>query len=294
MKRFLQPHWIFWLITVPQLTLLMLYFFSYQIIGSLLSPENLQYWYIYGGSLLTITVFLTLYGVIQHKHNQLVAWWFGLFLLIAYIPYLYFFGWNSNDIIPRNVPRWMLFSGDLLLYVFTFLTPALTYGVVLIVLWITPDNKAVRPWTDFLMAVMVPAAWYFLMNVLHFISKHGFSTQILDHLVIVMFISGTVVFFVFLMRGIYIIFLKKSKVQPVTRLFFKIMIAIVFPILGLLLNNGGFDGIRGSHFPEFIFGDFSPSLILHFSSCQWNITLPAQSKKLAQSFDFIHRSFHHL
>ncbi|MEZ4888310.1 MAG: MSEP-CTERM sorting domain-containing protein [Chitinophagales bacterium] len=254
MKRFLKPHWIFWLITLPQLLLITLYFFSYQIIGSLLSAENLQYWYLFGGMLLTACSLNTVYALIQMKRNQSVHALFGLFLLVMYIPYLYFFGWCSEDIIPRSVPRWMMFGDDLLLYVFTFLIPALAYGVFLIVLGITPDKKAVRPWTDFLMAVAIPAIWYLIFNVLSFLRHHGPSRQIFEHLLAVMLISGTVVFFVFLIRGVYIVFLKNSIVNSSIRLFLKVLIVIIFPLMGLALNNG----LWGTQmYVQFIFGDFS-------------------------------------
>ncbi|MFK7908650.1 MAG: MSEP-CTERM sorting domain-containing protein [Chitinophagales bacterium] len=257
MKRFLKPHWVFWLITLPQILLISLYFFSYQIIGTLLSPENLQYWYLFGGALASICVFNTAYALLQLKRDQLLSSWFGLFLLITYIPYLYFFFWLSNDIVPRSIPRWMLFGGDLLLYVATFLMPSLAYGVLLIVLWITPEKKANRPWTDFLMAVAVPATWYFLFNFLRFISRHGLSSQLFDLFMGVMLISGTVVFFIFLIRGVYILFIKNSIVNPSILLFFGIMMTIVFPILGLLLNNGGHGETK---FIQYIFGDFSHPL----------------------------------
>lgn len=257
MNRFLKPHWIFWLITLPQLLLIALYFFSYQIIGSLLSEENLQYWYVFGGALATLCALNTGYGLWQFNRNQPVAPLLGLFLLVTYIPYLYFFGWCANDIIPRSVPRWMMFSGDLILYVFTFLVPAMAYGVLLIVLGITPDKKANRPWTDFLAAVTVPAIWYFAFNVLHYLGRNRPSSQIFEHFLAVMLISGTVVFFIFLIRGVYIVFLKNSIVNPYIRLFIKATIAIVFPLLGLMLNNGI---LTNDSYIEYIFGDFSHPL----------------------------------
>ncbi len=257
MKRFLKPHWIFWLITLPQLLLITLYFFSYQIIGSLLSEENLQYWYLFGGALATLCLFSTGYSLWQIKRNQPVAAWMGLFLLITYIPYLYFFGWCADDIVPRSVPRWMMFSGDLVLYVFTFLVPALGYGVLLIVLGITPEKKANRPWTDFLMAVTVPAIWYFIFNVFQFLGRNRPSSQIFEHFLAVMLISGTVVFFIFLIRGVYIVFLKNTIVNPYIRLSIKVLIAIVFPLMGLMLNNGV---LMNDGFIQYIFGDFSHPL----------------------------------
>ena len=257
MKRFLKPHWIFWLITLPQLLLITLYFFSYQIIGSLLDEENLQFWLVFGGILAGLCAFNTAYGLLQMKRGRLIDWWFGLLLMITYIPYLYFFSWCTDAIIPWSIPRWMLSSGDLVLYVFTFLVPALGYSILLVVLHITPDNKAVRPWTDFLMAILVPALWYFAGNIIMYLSRHGFSSQIFDHFLVVFSISGTVVFFIFLVRGIYIVFLKNSIVNPYIRLFIQVLIVVVFPVLGLVLNNGVVEGMR---FPAYIFGDFSHPL----------------------------------
>lgn len=257
MKRFLKPHWIFWLITLPQFLLIALYYFSYQIIGSLLTEENLQLWSIFGGTLATLCGVNTLYGIWQTKRSQDLPILFGLFLLITYIPYLYLFGWFSDDIIPRNIPRWMMFSGDLLLYVFTFLIPTLTYGVLLIVLGITPDKRANRPWLDFIMAVAVPAIWYFIFNVLDFLGRHKPLSQIFEHLLAVFLISGTVVFFIFLIRGVYIILLKNSIVNAHIRLFIKALIVVLFPVLGLLLNNGV---IWTDNYVQYIFGDFSHPL----------------------------------
>lgn len=81
--------------------------------------------------------------------------------------------------------------------------------------------------------------------------------QLRIHVIVVALISGTVMFLFFLARGIFLITFSRGNKWHRYQLVWKIPIAIVFPLLGLAINNGvvailGANGGDGG-----IFGDFN-------------------------------------
>ena len=74
----------------------------------------------------------------------------------------------------------------------------------------------------------------------------------------VFFIIGTVLFLLFIIRDIYVLSVKKQEAISKYQLLWKIPISIVFPLLGLAINNGL--DIKNLSFRENeagIFGDFN-------------------------------------
>lgn len=255
MKNLLNPKWLLLINTAPLLLLFSLLLAKYQVIESMLTSTHLYYWKFYGGILALIGITNLIYTSYLIGKKRSVAPFYGLVALPIYILFLYSYGNNIDAIIPFNIPQW-LFPEHLLLYVGTFLMPTLAYALFILVYHFTPMDEQQRAGSNFLYAVLIPFSWYmFSQLIMPF--WQPVDSEFMGHIMIIGIIMGTVLFLFFLIRGIYVISVKKAEKWRPYALAWKIPIAIIFPLLGLALNNGliGFKYSYGSG----IFGDFADS-----------------------------------
>lgn len=261
MKSLNRPFWILATITIPHLLFALLCFNSFGVIKTLLKPENLELWQSFGLSLLTLSGIFTTVSLVQWKRKQPIPKLLGLPIFLSYMIYLYLFLYNSNYILPRNIPQWMLFEGDLIVYGFTFIIPSIAFGVWMIVDWLTPNPEDRGAWKNIGLALSIPISLFVLFNIIQVWRWNLPFRDFNEHVIVIAFIAITVSFFFFLIRALFILLSKrkkwfeKDKEWNSTRLLWLIPLAIVFPLLGLALNNGLVgEVIYGS---GGVFGDFS-------------------------------------
>ena len=143
MRNLLNPKWLFIINTLPIVVLSVLFIGQYQIINSLLKPETLTLWKMFGINLAILAVFNVLYTSYLILKKKEVSWIYAGISLMVYITYVYWYSTYSSDIIPFNIPRWMI-NGDMFLYVGTFLMPTMAYAILVLVVHFTPSNKKVN------------------------------------------------------------------------------------------------------------------------------------------------------
>ncbi|WP_255424480.1 MSEP-CTERM sorting domain-containing protein [Apibacter sp. HY039] len=156
-----------------------------------------------------------------------------------------------------SIPQWMI-SEYIQLYPWTFLMPSLFYSLLVIVLRLTPENKTYSVWQSFLYAVLIPVFWFLIIQViipLRLNLPYNFS----EHLTIVFIIVTILLFFFLLIRGIYILTLRKNELWKKYELLWKIPVALILPLLGLYINNSEFKHWNWTLFNQKggIFGDFN-------------------------------------
>jgi hypothetical protein len=250
MRNLLNPKWLFIVNTLPVLLLFFMAYGEYSIVKTLLKPENQQLWSVYAislGSLGVLTFFSSLWMTIRKKQLPLL---YVAVTFLAYTVYLYIYMWNANDLIPWDVPRWIS-SGNILLYGGTFLMPTLAFCVLVAVIKLTPDSSKASPLFNFLGAVAVPVIFFVFFHLSSGLWRI-FDYDIDRHLIIIFIIGGTAFFLFFIARVIYIIASRRGAVANRFRLFWKVPVTLVLPIVGLLVNSGGiFMADSG------VFGDFS-------------------------------------
>ena len=254
MQNMLNPKWLLIINTLPVVLMMMIFLSQYNVIQSLLSEESIGLWKIFGFSLLLMAIINLAYILYLISTRRKVSLLYGVVALLSYIPFLYLYGMYSNVLVPFSIPRWMI-QGNSELHVGTFLMPTLTYSVFVLVSHFTQGGKDYKAWKNFMVVIIVPAFWYFYMQVIMPFWKnvdHGFA----NHFNIILVIIATLVFIFFLIRGVYILALKKSEKFKKYQLLWKIPVAILFPLFGLALNNGEVTGGLGFG-GGFIFGDFS-------------------------------------
>ena len=152
MRNLLNPKWLFIINTLPLVLLYFLFFGQFNIIKTLLDDNSIQLWKSFGFSLGIIGLLNFAYTVYLTLKQKDVSVWYGLLALLCYIPFIYLYGYHLDKIIPFSVPQWMV-SGNIFLYVGTFLMPTLAYSLFILVSHFTPEKKEHKAWSNFLIAI---------------------------------------------------------------------------------------------------------------------------------------------
>ncbi len=252
MNKLLNPRWIFIINTVPTVMLAILFYSEFRIIKSLLTPMNISYWKWFSLAVFALGFMNMVYAFLSINLKGNISIYYGAITLLLYIPFLYLFGLFSDEIIPRSIPRWMI-PENMIFYSGTFLMPTLVYALLIITIHTSSDRNA--PWKNFLFAMLIPTVWYiFLQVVLPFWQPLGSDFGF--HALLILIVAATVIFLFFLLRGIVILGKKKGGFYKQNKLIWLIPFTIIFPLLGLGINNGLLWNEFGGSF-DGIFGDFS-------------------------------------
>lgn len=256
MKNLLHPRWLLVVNTLPIVILFSLMISKFRVINSLLEEYELNYWYGFGLTLLGLAIMNLVYTGLLWIRRQEVSPYYGLIALLTYTPYLYLISYHFEYIIPWRIPNWMLGSEGFF-YVGTFLMPTLAYSLFILVYHSTPRGEDHRAGLNFILALLVPFSWYvFLTTILPL--WQPVDRRFTEHAVIIFIIAGTVLFLFFLIRLIYILSLRRIEFFRKYQLYWKVPITIIFPLLGLALNNGHLDA--NAWLGDNVFGNFN-----HFS-----------------------------
>ncbi|WP_299275315.1 MSEP-CTERM sorting domain-containing protein [uncultured Psychroserpens sp.] len=288
MRNLLNPKWLLAINTLPVVLLILIVYSDFSIIKTLLSEENLSLWKGFGLTLIILTLLHLGYTITCIVRKQNISMYYAYISLVVYIAYIYIYSLYTQDILPWSIPRWML-SGDILLYVGTFLMPTLAHSLFIIVIKLTSKDKDYKAWQNILAAVSIPIICYLFFQII--LPLWNFTTSGFgSHVMVVLSIVAVILFLFFLIRGIYILATKKGKAWKKYQLLWKIPIAILFPLLGLAVNSGFLiDHFSGTH--TGIFGDFSHYWFYVLALVNGIlICLPSGSNTTQRLFLFIARS----
>ena len=289
MNLLTNPRWLFAVNTLPLLILSWLAFRQYTLIESLLEVEEKGDWLLFGYATAVLLVSVTGAGIwlARNKQKVPVAMVVGLFIATAL--YLFYGLWSMDDLTPFRIPRWLA-GDDLLLYLFTFTMPALGYSLLTAVHYATPEPEERKIWPNFAGAFGIPVAIYFFGSVLIPLLGHV-RGRFFEYLMVICFITATVTFLFFLVRGVYLLALGRDRLLTDYRLAWMIPLAIIFPLLGLIINNGHWRPGELRYAGDAIFGDFShPAFYIMALVNGILLCLPAYENKLYRLFLFLGRS----
>jgi hypothetical protein len=251
MKQLLKPVWVYVTVAIPAAVLFFLYGSAFQVIRSLLDKGVMTAWISFGSVLLALTLSFCGYAMYCQLKRKTLDPRFGFFLVAGFVAFIYVFLFNSTKIIPLNVPQWMLYEGDLILYVFTFFMPGIAYGLLLCVMWFTPEGKDYKTPVNIIFLVAIPVSWYIAFHVLMPAFSNLHNTVILEHSALILFISSTLVFLFFLVRIFYLVIIHRDFTEKGILLLVQIPFLIILPVLCFVINN-----TQGS-LTGGLFGDFS-------------------------------------
>lgn len=291
MKNLLNPRLLLLITTFPGLILFFLLYSKYTLVQSLLDDYSKLLWQYFYYSLSSLLIISTGYSLISIYKKSITSIYYTISSLIAYTLLLYFYTYNYEKLLPFSIPQWMV-SDEVFFYAGTFLMPTLLHSVFILVAHLTPEEKQKNSWINFVFAISIPAIWYILLQVILPLWRHT-SSRYENHVMTILFIVGTVLFLFFVIRAIYILGLKKGELVTRFQLLWKIPISILFPLLGLAINNG-FD-IKKLNFNEYnagIFGDFNSAWFYIFAILNGLfICLPNLENRVYRIFLFIARAF---
>ncbi len=254
MKDRTPPFWIFISITLPQLLLGSLMLTAFLTIKSLLDPGDLVYWTLFFGfNVLSIAGF-SFYALHLIRIKRGIHWITGALAIALYLPALIFVLYHSNHYFPRSIPRWMYGENDLLMYMLTFNMPPLLLGLITMVKATLRGNDS--GFKNLGAALLIPTIWYVTAYGLNKLGIYG-GGRIFSFIFPVLLVISTLLFFFLLVRGCYVLYQNRSERWEKFRLVSLFLIGIVFPLLGLALNNGILD-IKAPF--DMLFGNFSHPL----------------------------------
>jgi hypothetical protein len=253
MQNLRKPQWLFLINTGPLLVLFAMCSGIYTVIHSLLPPESVGLWLRFGLGLGALGLGTAGYAVVQLRRGQLLGAVYSLAQIVVCSVLLGLVLIESNETVPFSVPAWMV-PTDPGLVAWTLLMPTLAHAVLVLVARFTPEGEG-RVLPSLLLALGLPLGWWGTFGILGLLPL-GFS-WVSEALVMLALVLSTISFFFFLVRAAYILSQKKGGFWAGGGWTFRILVAVVMPLLGLAVNGGVLLNDALGNIGQGVFGDFS-------------------------------------
>lgn len=252
MKNLLNPKWLSLINILPSVLLFIIFFGNYNIIESLLTAESKALWFRFFLALSILTGLQLSHLILCSINKKQISVYYALSTLILYGALIYCYSESSSLLIPGNVPNWMI-SSDAMLYPGSFLMPTLAHALFILVITFSTRPTTTNALLSFLYGIAIPMAGYlFIQIILPLWQKQ--EAHFGTHTLIILFIAASTLFLFFICRGIYILTTLQSERLLKYAIYWKILIAVLLPLLGLCINNGMF--LTNNGFGDSIFGNF--------------------------------------
>ncbi|MGL1937364.1 MAG: MSEP-CTERM sorting domain-containing protein [Fibrobacterales bacterium] len=263
MKPVNHPAWIVISITAPLTLLLLLFGNSFHTLFSELDTTQMILWISMVSTILLLMGVSTGYAYQCIKAHKTVYPLFGIGVSIIEIISLFGLIFSMSDLIPSNVGGWVVSSGDLIGYGFTFMMPGIIWGMMVLVISKEITLQSLKKHTG--IAIGVPLCWYlFYAVVLPIIGDNPINT--IGVIFPVILITLTSIFLFSVMKIVYGMIKNKKLTDTRVQWLLRVPSLLVLPLLGLYLN-------RTMPFP----GDFSSP---------WFVALTVMSAALFLMPDF--------
>lgn len=236
MQNFRKPEWLFVVNSLPIAVLFILAISQFNLIKTLLDERSIYLWKVFGLLLGALGLSNFAYALYLSLKKQLVSVAYGFLALLVYIAFLYGYFYCLESLLPFSIPEWIM-SRYVVLYVGTFLMPTLAYALITLILYFTPEGKDNKAGPNFLVAIGIPAGGYLFSQII-FPLWQPIQKEYFVHVILILIISATLAFLFFLLRGVFILAARKIGFWQKYQLFWKIPIALILPLLGLLTNSG--------------------------------------------------------
>ena len=260
MQTWRNPWWILLSGVFPVGILLALAGQIFYIISPQLSADEISNWYFLGSSLIALFLGQLGYFLYLRFYQKETNIWYTLSVFFVYLIWLFVYVATSATLVSSDIPAWML-PGEAFLYPFGFIMPNLAFSLYSLVAAMTNLEKKPSPWTNLGAAISIPAAIYLAVNIF-FINSNFVQFTYFRHLGVVLMVGATVLFLFLLGRSVYILAKHKSLNWAKWQIVVKVVLSIVFPLWGLMLNNGDLN----VNFDK-IFGDFSDPWFYGLALC---------------------------
>ena len=235
---------------LPAALLAFLFYDMLAVVQPLLGPEHLHQWWTYAAWLAGGTVVSAVYAVVLMRNRGQVHFLYGILVFLLYVPLLFGFMEHLHDMLPSEIPRWMI-PDDAELYPIRLLSIPLVHSLFVLVAASLPEGDRGKPLRDLLIAAAIPLLCYLFVQV---IEPWRWDIDFERHLWVVLGVVMVVVFLFFVFRGVGALVRRAGPGSSTMGWLLRFLVALVLPLIGLGVNNGLFrtwDEANG------IFGDLS-------------------------------------
>jgi hypothetical protein len=248
MQALLNPRILFLVQTLPALILCWLCNSDYQVIKTMLSPEAKLAWMKFSWSLLALSVITAGYAAYAWWKNKTISLWYCIPALLVWSVYLYQYLQVSELIWPWQIPNWMI-SDNAFFYPLTFLMPAAAHA--LFVCAASRIDQGEEMMYSVMGAIMVPIVMYIVVQ--------STSSSRSFYFMGILFLIATVAFLFFLVRIFVHLMHRKAQLDKRFSVGWKVIISIILPVVGLIVNNYMFGGFNDPWTTDHsgVFGAFS-------------------------------------
>lgn len=252
MKKVDNPIWLLLTNTLPLTILFAMFYGIYNVVKSLLQPSEMYCWQNLGALLLLLYAINLAYSIFLLLRKKQIDYRFCLFMLLAFIGYSYAYFYYGVDLIPTNVPDWML-SENFYIYGWVLLTPTIFFYIYFLV---QKSIESSQPNFKYDLGIAASILAVAIITFLLVIRIDFEVANVFRIMISIISIVVTLAFFFFLFRGLINFYQQKES----NNIILKLVITILFPIAGLLFNN--------NHYPfniwfpdinseiDYLFGDF--------------------------------------
>jgi hypothetical protein len=210
----------------------------FKIINSELDAESLEIWKLFSISLGVLGILNLTNCFILIAKQRTIPIYIIILNFILYTAYYVFYSAHYSTIIPWTIPNWMM-PENMYIAAGTFIMPTILYSLIVIIVRFTPNYSPDKIWKNFSLSIIFPVLSFFIILLSSELNRE-YEINLGDEYFFFFLITGSFLFIFFLIRTIYILAINKSEAWYNEALTWKILIAIILPILGLIINNGVF------------------------------------------------------
>lgn len=239
--RVAHPVWLLLSQTAPAILYLSLVYQDWGAVRTLLDDQTRSAWALYyGWYAVHCLVFAIAAFAFLRAGRLLPALPVALPLVGATLVWVWFYAADINRFVPPDAPRWMWNANHLLSFPATFVTPSVLYALLLLVERFTPEPVSARRAALSVLGLCAVPALFFLIR--QFDALEALLNAAPDLAGPLLFVALSLAFAFFLLQCLWMLVRGRAGrfiAQSPWRYAIYGLFALVFPLLGLTLNNHG-------------------------------------------------------
>lgn len=229
MYSFRNAKWSWPITVIPVFIFLWIHYGTYQIIHESLAEKDSSQWLIYGIILSILWLVHTVFSTFLILSRSQLETKYGYATLWAYLPFVYLYLSNFYNMIPPTIPDWVV-SENKRLYALIFIAPTLLHSLTII----NVSKEPIRISPIKKLPVIIGS---FVVSLVLLVTLPNVRPGIEHQITVLLFLLSSVSLLDGLIKLIDVnrlkTFLIKDQYIPIV----KPLVAISFPLTGMLLNN---------------------------------------------------------
>jgi hypothetical protein len=220
---------------LPQMLLLAINLFSgWLIIDEMDQQQLTQGSMILGLQVIVLSLNFLCFFILINKDIRF-KWILNVFFLIIHMTYLWYYSFHADDFIPANIQNWILNSSELFMAQYALIMPACFFSLLSLACMNFGMSRSKDIGITVALMILMPAFWYLIAVGMDSLFSSSNSLPIV--IIICITVSTTVVMIGALLRLFTYLYLWTSSKDKVGYQFTAILLGLIAPLAGLLLNH---------------------------------------------------------